>query len=92
MPRPLPVARALLYEKMNGAYNYKSLFNFKKKFGVRWETRYLIYAGDVALPGTLYAVARAHLPPTIVPWPAFVATRVRGREEREWALPAERSA
>ncbi|HKC75430.1 MAG TPA: DUF2156 domain-containing protein [Chloroflexota bacterium] len=54
--------RRLLYEKMDGAYNYRSLFNYKKKFAVRWETRYLVYAGDAALPGALYAVARAHLP------------------------------
>ena len=28
----------------------------------RWETRYLVYASDAALPATLYAVVRAHLP------------------------------
>jgi phosphatidylglycerol lysyltransferase len=54
--------RTLLYEKMDGAYNYRSLFAYKRKFGVRWETRYLVYAGDAALPGALSAVARAHLP------------------------------
>jgi hypothetical protein len=31
-------------------------------FGVRWETRYLVYAGDAAVPAALYAVVRAHLP------------------------------
>jgi lysylphosphatidylglycerol synthetase-like protein (DUF2156 family) len=55
-------ARTLLYEKMVGAYNYRSLFAYKRKFGVRWETRYLVYAGSAALPGALSAVARAHLP------------------------------
>jgi lysylphosphatidylglycerol synthetase-like protein (DUF2156 family) len=54
--------RRLLYEKMDGAYNYRSLFTYKKKFAVRWETRYLVYAGDAALPRALFAVARAHLP------------------------------
>jgi lysylphosphatidylglycerol synthetase-like protein (DUF2156 family) len=54
--------RTLLYEKMDGAYNYRSLFAYKRKFGVRWETRYLVYAGDAALPGALSTVARAHLP------------------------------
>src|SRR5919108_5648961 len=34
--------RRLLYAKMDGAYNYRSLFNYKKKFAVRWETRYLV--------------------------------------------------
>jgi lysylphosphatidylglycerol synthetase-like protein (DUF2156 family) len=47
---------------MDGAYNYRSLFNYKKKFAVRWETRYLVYVGDAALPGALCAVAWAHLP------------------------------
>jgi lysylphosphatidylglycerol synthetase-like protein (DUF2156 family) len=47
---------------MDGAYNYRSLFTYKKKFAVRWETRYLVYAGDAALPRALFAVARAHLP------------------------------
>ena len=54
--------RTLLYEKMDGAYNYRSLFAYKRKFGVRWETRYLVYAGDAALPAALSALARAHLP------------------------------
>jgi lysylphosphatidylglycerol synthetase-like protein (DUF2156 family) len=54
--------RTLLYEKMDGAYNYRSLFAYKRKFAVRWETRYLVYAGDAALPAALCAVARAHLP------------------------------
>jgi lysylphosphatidylglycerol synthetase-like protein (DUF2156 family) len=54
--------RTLLFEKMDGAYNYRSLFTYKRKFGVRWETRYLVYVGDAALPAALSAVARAHLP------------------------------
>jgi lysylphosphatidylglycerol synthetase-like protein (DUF2156 family) len=54
--------RTLLYEKMDGAYNYRSLFAYKRKFGVRWETRYLVYAGDAALPAALSTVARAHAP------------------------------
>src|SRR5205085_1131548 len=61
-PAPARLGRRLLYEKMGGAYSYRSLFNFKKKFGVRWETRFLVYAGDAALPAALYAVVRAHLP------------------------------
>ena len=61
-PRPVRLGRKLLYEKMDGAYSYRSLFTYKKKFGVRWETRYLVYAGDAALPAALYAVVRAHLP------------------------------
>ncbi|HZS91133.1 MAG TPA: phosphatidylglycerol lysyltransferase domain-containing protein [Chloroflexota bacterium] len=55
-------ARELLYEKMGGAYSYRSLFTYKNKFGVRWEPRYLVYAGDAALPMALLATLRAHLP------------------------------
>ena len=61
-PQPARLGRRLLYEKMHGAYSYRSLFSYKRKFGVRWETRYLVYAGDAALPAALYAVVRAHLP------------------------------
>jgi phosphatidylglycerol lysyltransferase len=60
-------ARTLLYERMHGTYNYRSLFNYKKKFNVRWETRYLVYAGATRLPAALYATARAHLPRTLLP-------------------------
>lgn len=61
-PAPACTARALLYDKMGGAYSYRSLFNYKNKFAVRWETRYLVYAGDAHLPAALYATLRAHLP------------------------------
>jgi lysylphosphatidylglycerol synthetase-like protein (DUF2156 family) len=67
---------------MDGAYNYRSLFNYKKKFAVRWETRYLVYAGDAALPGALCAVARAHLPsprlPVARPGRLWMGQRARG--------------
>jgi lysylphosphatidylglycerol synthetase-like protein (DUF2156 family) len=75
--------RALLYDKMGGAYNYRSLFNFKKKFGVRWETRYLMYDGAVALPGSLYAIVRAHMPATLVPLPSLVNQPLVSRSARD---------
>lgn len=81
--------RTLLYDKMGGAYSYRSLFNFKKKFGVRWETRYLMYDGDAALPGSLCAVVRAHLPATLVPLPSFVNQHFASRSSRDstqWAV------
>jgi phosphatidylglycerol lysyltransferase len=72
-------ARRLLYEKLDGVYNYRTLFNYKRKFNVRWETRYLVYAGDARLPAAVYAAARAHLgsplitllplmPARLLPW------------------------
>jgi len=51
---------ALLFERMNAFYGYKSLFQFKKKFAPRWEGRYLVYPGQVDLPRVAYAMARVH--------------------------------
>jgi lysylphosphatidylglycerol synthetase-like protein (DUF2156 family) len=51
---------ALLFERMNGFYGYKSLFQFKKKFAPRWEGRYLVYPGRVDLPRVAYAMASVH--------------------------------
>jgi lysylphosphatidylglycerol synthetase-like protein (DUF2156 family)/membrane protein DedA with SNARE-associated domain len=53
-------AAALLFERMNGFYGYKSLFQFKKKFAPRWEGRYLVYPGRVDLPRVAYAMASVH--------------------------------
>jgi phosphatidylglycerol lysyltransferase len=69
-------ARRLLYEKMQGAYNYRSLFNYKRKFNVRWETRYLVYAGDASLPAALFATARAHLPSGLNAVPSLSPARL----------------
>lgn len=61
VPRGLPErAAALLFEKMNGAYGYKSLFQFKKKFAPRWEGRYLVYPARLDLPRVAYAMASVH--------------------------------
>jgi len=53
-------AAALLFEKMNGLYGYKSLFQFKKKFAPRWEGRYLVYPRGIDLPRVAYAMATVH--------------------------------
>ena len=34
---------AQLFENMNSFYGYKDLHQFKKKFGPRWESRYLVH-------------------------------------------------
>jgi hypothetical protein len=48
-------------------------------FGVRWETRYLVYAGDAALPAALYAVVHAHLPS-----PGCTLERLPGGRGKRW--------
>src|SRR4029453_6519860 len=60
-PRGLPEhAAALLFEKMNGVYGYKTLFQFKKKFAPRWEGRYLVYPRGIDLPRVAYAMSTVH--------------------------------
>jgi phosphatidylglycerol lysyltransferase len=51
---------ALLFEHLNAFYGYKSLFQFKKKFAPRWESRYLVYPRGAELPRVAYALASVH--------------------------------
>jgi phosphatidylglycerol lysyltransferase len=51
---------AVLFNRLNGLYGYKSLFQFKKKFAPRWEGRYLVYPARVDLPRVAYAMANVH--------------------------------
>jgi phosphatidylglycerol lysyltransferase len=51
---------AVLFERAGGPYGYRSLFQFKKKFAPRWESRYLIYPAPLDLPRVAYAMASVH--------------------------------
>jgi len=53
---------ALIYERFNTAYHYRSLHQFKKKFVPRWESRYLAYPSLATLPRIVYALVNAQMP------------------------------
>ena len=55
----------LLFENVRGIYEYKSLFQFKKKFSPRWEGRYLVFPSLEALPRTAVALLRVHRQPAL---------------------------
>ncbi len=50
-----------LFRNLDGVYRYQSLHRFKDKFAPRWEDRYLLYPGPLALPSVLVALARVHI-------------------------------
>ncbi len=50
----------LIFEKVHGIYEYKSLFQFKKKFNPVWEGRYLVFPSLDALPRIALAMMRVH--------------------------------
>jgi phosphatidylglycerol lysyltransferase len=58
--RALDRGGALLFERLNGFYGYKNLFQFKKKFAPRWEGRFLVYPRDADLPRVVYAMTTLH--------------------------------
>jgi len=50
-----------LFRNLDGVYRYQSLHRFKDKFAPRWEDRYLLYPGPLALAPVLVALARVHV-------------------------------
>ena len=52
----------LIYNNFNGIYHYKQLFEFKEKWGPRWENRYIVYPSNIVFPRVTLALASAHLP------------------------------
>ncbi|MGO9272376.1 MAG: bifunctional lysylphosphatidylglycerol flippase/synthetase MprF [Terriglobia bacterium] len=49
-----------LYENLRGIYEFKSLFQFKKKFNPEWQGRYVAFPSLEALPRIGIALARIH--------------------------------
>ncbi|MBI5284554.1 MAG: DUF2156 domain-containing protein [Chloroflexi bacterium] len=56
---PAGRAMSLLYKRGGFLFRYRGLREFKEKFQPRWEPRYLVYRGEMQLPGIALAVARA---------------------------------
>ncbi len=54
-----------IFENVHGIYEYKSLFQFKKKFDPLWEGRYLVFPSLDALPRIGVAMLRVHRQPPL---------------------------
>ena len=50
----------LIFDHFSQVYGYRTLFQYKKKFGPRWESRYLIFPRPDLLPRVAYAVINVH--------------------------------
>ena len=55
----------LLFDNVRGIYEYKSLFQFKKKFNPAWEGRYLAFPSLESLPRVAVAILRVHRQPSL---------------------------
>ena len=54
--------RAFLRRRLGAFYDFEGLFRWKKKFQPRFEDRFLVVPGALALPRVLYALAQAQTP------------------------------
>jgi phosphatidylglycerol lysyltransferase len=55
-------AREFLAQHLARFYDFKGLFQWKRKFDPEFEDRYLVYPGNLALPRVALALARAQSP------------------------------
>ena len=51
----------LIFDHFSQVYGYRTLFQYKKKFGPRWEPRYLVFPRPDLLPRVAYAVVQRAL-------------------------------
>lgn len=57
-----------LTSRFGGLASARSLYDFKRKFQPRWESRYLVYPNTLALPRVGLALVAAHLSRHWLPW------------------------
>lgn len=72
-------ARAFLIERLSRFYDFRGLFDWKRKFAPEFEDRWLVHPGASALPRIAYALVRAQSPGGLLAYlrpPAAVATTV----------------
>jgi phosphatidylglycerol lysyltransferase len=73
--------------RFGGLAQATSLYNFKRKFHPRWESRYLVYPGTVALPRVGLALATAHLSRQWLPWARLAERRKRAGADQLASVP-----
>ncbi len=78
--------RRFLYTRLNRAYNFQGLHTFKGKFATRWEPRFLVYSGRLALASASGAVLKAHV--TAPSAPPKLTRRVGSRRQGALLLGA----
>jgi len=61
-PEEFARARAFLRRHLARFYDFEGLFRWKSKFNPRFEDRYLVYPGPLALPRVAIALVRAQRP------------------------------
>jgi phosphatidylglycerol lysyltransferase len=76
-------ARAFLIERLSRFYDFRGLFQWKRKFAPEFEDRYLVYPGALALPRIALALVRAQSPAGLLSYL---------RPERPAEPPAPRTA
>jgi len=56
-------ALEFVYENLNNFYGFKSLHQYKKKYGpTSWESRYLVFYPKIFTPKIAYSVIKAQNP------------------------------
>jgi phosphatidylglycerol lysyltransferase len=74
--------------RFGGLAKARSLYNFKRKFQPRWESRYLVYPNTMTLPRVGLALAAAHLSRQWLPWTRASARRAAAPQVQSSPSPS----